>query len=339
MTSDIVSLRLLKDSLSKIDGTGLRFMLPFNSGGAASLTTTAEGAPATGMALGYALTETILSFSADESIDLSEIPQNQLSFNAPFSCTVDSIYLTCSPISDMTIEAESNLRIGVAIYKASSASSLYQPLSAAEALVENLSGSLTAGQLFSANKAVIGAEIHAGDRLMIMSLMRSSGPSSQSHLFTFSGGVSFLAAGGSVTPSDPLTANTASLQNTGASSLSITLLSAQYIPFPDTLYLPASGFSKSADHTTITVLKPGVYHILYRVSATAEVGMSFDVLIGDEIAPQLHRTSLAAVGDVQCSAVLSLPANAAIRVQVSGILGTLALANGVGAELTIMQIA
>lgn len=132
------------------------------------------------------------------------------------------------------------------------------------------------------------------------------------------------------------TSNAICVQNTTGDTLTVTILSAATIPFNETSYMSNTGFS--FDGETITVNKTAKYYVAFRISGTAAVGMSYRATINGETNESLERVLLLATGDVSCNAILELNAGDKITLEAAGVLGTVALSDGVGAEIIIIEL-
>ncbi len=134
----------------------------------------------------------------------------------------------------------------------------------------------------------------------------------------------------------PKTANILCVQNTAGSAITV-LLGGAAVSLPSRVYM--NGFSADSDNETFTALQAGVYRIFYRITTTAGLGMSSAVYLNGDAVGSLTRRATVSLSDYICSAVVSLAAGDRLQLVMFGLLGSAVLQGGVGAELTVIQLA
>jgi hypothetical protein len=102
---------------------------------------------------------------------------------------------------------------------------------------------------------------------------------------------------------------------------------------------PLSGVTHTAGSNSIVVPSAGVYLVTYNVTMTAGVGSVVAVSVNGTVAPSTSLSAVVATGQVHGSAMLTLTAGDIISLtNYSAIPLTVALAPGVGAQLTVAQL-
>ena len=134
--------------------------------------------------------------------------------------------------------------------------------------------------------------------------------------------------------------NTGFAANATANPLGTTLVvlsGTAVIPFPTAQNLGDS-ITVNGTNNTFTVITPGRYRIAYAINTTAGLLITSQCLINGTSNLALSFTPLVSASRYAAEAIVTLTANSTISVQLTGILGAVALSSGQGASLTIQRV-
>lgn len=130
--------------------------------------------------------------------------------------------------------------------------------------------------------------------------------------------------------------NGLSAQNQSASTIAV-ILGGTAIPLSTINY--NSGFTVNGANTTFTVQAAGIYEISYQINVTAAALLSATVYHNGTAVPGLEQIAAISLSNYACKTIMSLIAGDTLELVLYGLIGTAVLTSGVGASLTITQVA
>lgn len=130
--------------------------------------------------------------------------------------------------------------------------------------------------------------------------------------------------------------NALSAQNQSASTIAV-ILGGTAIPLSTINY--NSGFTPNTGDTQFTVVNAGIYEISYQINVTAAALLSATVYHNGVAVPGLEQIAAISLSNYSCKTIMPLIAGDTLELMIYGLIGTAVLTSGVGASLTIKQIA